>query len=80
MGCSNDKEDSVGDDSNTGGTVETITVKGVSFKMVRVDGGTFTMGATSEQGSDACTGGQTPCALAKVVFPPRRPNARESFF
>ena len=33
--------------------IETITVKGVSFNMVRVDGGTFTMGATSEQGSDA---------------------------
>jgi len=33
--------------------VETITVNGVSFNMVRVDGGTFTMGATSEQDSDA---------------------------
>ena len=33
--------------------VLTITVKGVSFKMIRVQGGTFTMGATSEQGSDA---------------------------
>ncbi len=33
--------------------VETFTVNGVSFNMVRVDGGTFTMGATSEQGSDA---------------------------
>ena len=32
---------------------ETITVHGVSFKMIRVEGGTFTMGATSEQGSDA---------------------------
>ena len=32
---------------------ETFTVKGVSFKMIKVDGGTFTMGATSEQGSDA---------------------------
>lgn len=32
---------------------ETITVNGVSFKMIRVQGGTFTMGATSEQGSDA---------------------------
>ena len=26
----------------------TITVKGVSFKMVKVQGGTFTMGATPE--------------------------------
>ena len=32
---------------------EVITVKGVSFKMIGVQGGTFTMGATSEQGSDA---------------------------
>ena len=32
---------------------ETFTVKGVTFKMVKVEGGTFTMGATSEQGSDA---------------------------
>ena len=32
--------------------IETFTVNGVSFSMVAVDGGTFTMGATSEQGSD----------------------------
>ncbi len=32
----------------------TITVNGVSFDMVKVEGGTFTMGATSEQDSDAC--------------------------
>jgi formylglycine-generating enzyme required for sulfatase activity len=30
-----------------------FTVNGVSFTMVKVDGGTFKMGATSEQGSDA---------------------------
>lgn len=30
----------------------TITVKGVSFKMIRVQGGSFTMGCTSEQGND----------------------------
>ena len=30
-----------------------ITVGNVSFMMIRVDGGTFTMGATFEQGSDA---------------------------
>lgn len=30
----------------------TITVKGVSFNMIRVQGGTFTMGCTPEQGSD----------------------------
>ena len=33
--------------------VETITVNGVSFHMKLVEGGTFMMGATSEQGSDA---------------------------
>lgn len=32
---------------------ETITVNGVSFDMIMVEGGTFTMGATPEQGSDA---------------------------
>ena len=31
----------------------TFTVNGVSFKMIHVVGGTFMMGATSEQGSDA---------------------------
>lgn len=33
--------------------IQTIQVNGVNFKMIRVEGGTFTMGATSEQGSDA---------------------------
>ena len=32
---------------------ETFTVNAVQFKMVKVEGGTFQMGATSEQGSDA---------------------------
>ncbi len=32
---------------------ETFTVKGVSFTMIAVEGGTFSMGATPEQGSDA---------------------------
>ena len=32
--------------------VQTYTVNGVSFKMVAVAGGTFTMGATAEQGSE----------------------------
>ena len=32
-----------------------FTVNGVTFKMVTVEGGTFTMGATAEQGSDAYT-------------------------
>ncbi|MCQ2256581.1 MAG: formylglycine-generating enzyme family protein [Bacteroidaceae bacterium] len=32
---------------------QSFTVKGVTFDMIRVDGGKFTMGATSEQGNDA---------------------------
>ena len=52
-------EDAVsGDNSNsgTGGSAsepKVYTVNGVSFKMIPVEGGTFTMGATAEQGSDA---------------------------
>ncbi len=38
--------------SSGGGSSETITVNGVSFKMIKVEGGTFTMGATAEQGND----------------------------
>ena len=33
--------------------IQLFTVNGVSFEMVRVEGGTFTMGATAEKGSDA---------------------------
>jgi formylglycine-generating enzyme required for sulfatase activity len=36
-----------------GTAIETFTVNGVSFNMIKVQGGTFTMGATSEQGSEA---------------------------
>ena len=32
---------------------QTFTVKGVNFNMIAVEGGTFTMGATEEQGSEA---------------------------
>ena len=34
-------------------SIETFNVNGVSFKMIRVEGGTFMMGATPEQGDDA---------------------------
>ena len=40
-------------DCRFGATRKTIKVKGVSFDMIMVEGGTFTMGATSEQGNDA---------------------------
>jgi len=39
--------------TNSGAGIETFTVNGVSFNMVRVKGGTFMMGATPEQESDA---------------------------
>ena len=38
---------------NTEPNEQTFTIKGVEFKMIKVEGGTFSMGATSEQGSDA---------------------------
>ena len=38
---------------NFGEDISVFNVNGVAFKMVRVQGGTFQMGATSEQGSDA---------------------------
>ncbi len=37
-----------GSSSSAGGNIETFTVHGVSFNMVKVSGGTFKMGATSE--------------------------------
>ena len=40
-------------DCRFGAACETIAVNGVSFDMIKVEGGTFTMGATSEQGNDA---------------------------
>jgi len=39
--------------ATSGESRKVITVGNVSFTMIRVDGGTFTMGATSEQGSAA---------------------------
>ncbi len=39
--------------------VDTFKVNGVEFKMVKVEGGTFEMGATREQGNDAY-GGEKP--------------------
>ena len=39
--------------SLSGGDVQTFEAKGVKFNMVRVQGGTFQMGATPEQGGDA---------------------------
>ena len=50
IGSNDDKKEEQIDHKNA--VVRTITVNGVSFDMVSVAGGTFTMGATSEQGSD----------------------------
>ena len=41
------------------GANQTITVKGVSFTMVYVEGGTFTMGCTAEQGGE-CDSDEKP--------------------
>ncbi len=40
-------------DVTTNDNILKFTVKGISFNMIRVGGGTFMMGATEEQGSDA---------------------------
>lgn len=48
-----DVSKSVENDKVKDGVKETIIVNGVSFKMIKVEGGTFKMGATSEQGNDA---------------------------
>ena len=42
----------LGSPAPTPSGIETITVNGVSFNMITVEGGTFTMGATDEQGTD----------------------------
>ena len=51
-----DDEETVVNVANKGSVTsedKTFTVGGVTFKMIYVEGGTFTMGATSEQGADA---------------------------
>ena len=57
MGCRNNRSgiNNVDDDKSETNDVrsKTFTVNGVSFEMIPVEGGTFTMGATAEQGSDA---------------------------
>ena len=47
------EEPPASEDIDFDGKDQTFTVNGVSFKMIAVQGGTFTMGATSEQGSEA---------------------------
>ncbi len=39
--------------TTTTSDIQTFSAGGVTFRMVRVEGGSFTMGATSEQGSEA---------------------------
>lgn len=46
----------VSNNVSSSASTRTYTANGVSFTMVHVPGGTFTMGATSEQGSDAWDG------------------------
>ena len=47
------EEPPASEDIDFDGKDQTFTVNGVSFKMIAVQGGTFTMGAPREQGSDA---------------------------
>ena len=57
MGCRNNRSgiNNVDDDKSETNDVrsKTFTINGVSFEMIPVEGGTFTMGATAEQGDDA---------------------------
>ena len=59
QGNQNDQPDQPNQDNQDNNPVvipstdRTFTVGGVQFKMIAVEGGTFTMGATSEQGNDA---------------------------
>ncbi len=52
VSCSDDDE-ATSAKHKTPATDEIFSVGGVEFKMIYVEGGTFTMGATQEQGSDA---------------------------
>ena len=58
---SRDEKEETGRNSEEGARgevfTETFSVNAVQFKMVKVEGGTFQMGATSEQGSKAYDGG-----------------------
>ena len=47
------KNKSRNNNNNSSFNEQTFTVDSVEFKMIKVEGGTFSMGATSEQGSDA---------------------------
>ncbi len=47
---------------------ESFTVNGVQFSMIRVEGGTYTMGATSEQGSDAWNGEKPAHSVSVGTF------------
>ena len=46
----------VSNEINFSSNIKKIEVKGVTFEMVKVPGGTFTMGATAEQGDDVWNG------------------------
>lgn len=50
------------------GNAQTITVGNVSFTMITVPGGTFTMGATAEQGADAKDAEQPAHSVTLTTF------------
>jgi len=59
MSCGGGSKENIGENppsvmnGDSEDAVRTFTVRGVTFKMIKVVGGTFRMGATSEQGTDA---------------------------
>ncbi|MDR1740009.1 MAG: formylglycine-generating enzyme family protein [Bacteroidales bacterium] len=60
VGCDKGNGEDDGDGNGNSNSNGNTTANGVSFDMVKVDGGTFTMGGTSEQGEDAFHDGEKP--------------------
>ncbi|MCI6473930.1 MAG: formylglycine-generating enzyme family protein [Bacteroidales bacterium] len=52
--------------SNVNGNILPITVNGVTFNMIKVEGGTFTMGATKEQGTWSTDNDEYPTHKVKL--------------
>ena len=68
FGCIKAKKNRTADDNSAIGNMpvkKRIRVKGVHFNMIKVEGGTFTMGCTSEQGSD-CFDSEKPAHEVKL--------------
>ena len=57
--CKGDSPTGISPTATTSPANQEFTVNGIAFNMVYVEGGTFTMGCTSEQGND-CDGDERP--------------------